>query len=88
MSSFKPDILISDICLPDEDGYSLLQKIRKLEVKRGGNIPAIAITASSNQENSIRSLLAGFQIHLCKPIDLDELSAVVTNLVGFKQQYA
>jgi len=85
MSSFKPDILISDICLPDEDGYSLLRKVRKLELKLGGNIPAIAITASGNEENCIRSFLAGFQRHVCKPIDLEELSAVVTSLVGLQQ---
>ncbi|WP_298908261.1 response regulator [uncultured Nostoc sp.] len=51
MSSFKPDILISDIYLPDEDGYSLLLKARNLEAKRGRKIPAIALTASALEKH-------------------------------------
>ncbi|MDF5735675.1 MULTISPECIES: response regulator [unclassified Nostoc] len=80
MSSFKPDILISDIYLPDEDGYSLLLKARNLEAKRGRKIPAIALTASALDEDRKRASLAGYDIYRCKPVDLDELASVVANL--------
>ncbi len=85
MSSFKPDILISDICLPDEDGYSLLLKVKNLEAKRGRKIPAIALTASTFEDDRKRALLAGYDIYQCKPIDLDELTSMVASLVGIKQ---
>ncbi|MEH1903270.1 MAG: response regulator [Nostoc sp.] len=80
MSSFKPDVLISDIYLPDEDGYSLLLKARNLEAKRGRKIPAIALTASALDEDRKRASLAGYDIYRCKPVDLDELASVVANL--------
>ena len=85
MSSFKPDILISDICLPDEDGYSLLLKVKNLEAKRGRKIPAIALTASTFEDDRKRALLAGYDIYQRKPIDLDELTSMVASLVGIKQ---
>ena len=85
MSSFKPDILISDIYLPDEDGYSLLLKARNLEAKRGRKIPAIALTASALDEDRNNALLMGYNIYLCKPIDLDELASVVASLTRLKQ---
>ncbi|MBN3959494.1 response regulator [Nostoc sp. NMS8] len=82
MSFFKPDILISDIYLPDEDGYSLLLKARNLEAKRGRKILAIALTASVFDEDRNRALLAGYDIYRCKPIDLDELAFIVARLAG------
>ncbi|MEH2421843.1 MAG: response regulator [Nostoc sp.] len=85
MSFFKPDILISDIYLPDEDGYSLLLKARNLEAKRGRKIPAIALTASAFDEDHNRALLAGYDIYRCKPVDLDELASVVASLAGLEQ---
>ena len=85
MSSFKPDILISDIYLPDEDGYSLLLKARNLEAKRGRKIPAIALTASALDEDRNNALLMGYNIYLCKPIDLDKLASVVASLTRLKQ---
>jgi two-component system, OmpR family, response regulator len=87
MSFFKPDILISDIYLPDENGCSLLMKARNVEAKRGRRIPAIAMTASAFDEDRNRALLAGYDIYRCKPIDLDELASTVAGLVGL-QQYA
>ncbi|MBN3887306.1 MAG: response regulator [Nostoc sp.] len=87
MSFFKPDILISDICLPDEDGYSLLMKVRNLEAKRGRKIPAIALTASAFEEEHKRALLAGYDIYQCKPIDLGELASAVTSLAGLGQYF-
>ncbi|MDM9585166.1 response regulator [Nostoc sp. GT001] len=82
MSFFKPDILISEICLPDEDGYSLLLKVRNLEAKRGRHIPAIALTASVSEEDHDFALAVGYDIYRCKPIDLDELAFMVVSLIG------
>jgi two-component system, OmpR family, response regulator len=77
---FQPDILISDIRLPDEDGYSLLVKVRNLATDQGGKIPAIALTADVSEEYRTRALTAGFDSYISKPIDLDELTSVVKNL--------
>ena len=85
MSFFKPDILISDIYLPDENGCSLLTKVRNLEAKRWRKIPAIALTASAFDEDRNRALLAGYDIYRCKPIDLDELAATVASLTRLEQ---
>jgi CheY-like chemotaxis protein len=79
-SQLKPDILICDITMPVEDGYSLIRKIRTLEVEQGGEIPAIALTASVRDEERILSLEAGFQIHLAKPFEIDNLIAAVAQL--------
>jgi CheY-like chemotaxis protein len=76
-----PDILISDIAMPLEDGYSLIRQIRKLPPEQGGLIPAIALTAYAKNEDRLLALEAGFQMHLPKPIDPDELIAVVMKLV-------
>ncbi|MEH1891500.1 MAG: hypothetical protein V7K92_19285 [Nostoc sp.] len=75
---------ISDIYLPDEDGYSLLLKARNLEAKRGRKIPAIALTASALDEDRNSALLIGYDIYRRKPIDLDELASVVASLTGLK----
>lgn len=85
MSFFKPDILISDIYLPDENGCSLLIKVRNLEAKRGRKIPAIAMTASALDEDRNWALLAGYDIYRCKPIDLDELASTVASLTRLEQ---
>lgn len=82
ISPFKPDILISDIRLPDEDGYSLLSKVRKLERVQGRWTPAIALTGSAMDEDCANALSAGFQLHLCKPINLDELVSEVADLLA------
>ena len=76
----QPDVIISDIEMPDEDGYTLIKKIRELDAKEGGNTPAAALTAYARTEDRMRALLAGFQIHLPKPIEPAELIAVVANL--------
>ncbi|MEG4068066.1 ATP-binding protein [Microcoleus sp. Pol11C2] len=78
----KPDVLVSDIGMPDEDGYSLIRKLRQLEAQRGGRLPAIALTAYARNDDRQQALLAGFQMHLTKPVDAAELVAVVTSLTG------
>ena len=65
---FRPDILLSDIGMPDEDGYSLIQSIRALPAQAGGQTPAIALTAYARAEDRARALEAGYQTHLAKPI--------------------
>ena len=78
----KPDILISDLGMPDEDGYSLISKIRALPAERGGEIPAAALTAYARAEDRMRVLRSGFQFHLPKPVDSAELIMVVASLAG------
>ncbi|HLO51616.1 MAG TPA: PAS domain S-box protein [Kamptonema sp.] len=74
----KPDVLLSDIGMPQEDGYALIRQVRALS--SGSEIPAAALTAYARAEDRARSLREGFQIHLPKPIDPDELIAVVISL--------
>ena len=78
----SPDVLVSDIGMPDEDGYSLISKLRQLEAQRGGKLPAIALTAYAGSDDRRQALLAGFQMHLTKPVDAAELVAVVASLTG------
>jgi CheY-like chemotaxis protein len=73
----RPDVLVSDIAMPDEDGYGLIKKIRALENGVAENIPAVAITAYAKEEDRERALSAGFQIYLAKPVELTELISVV-----------
>jgi PAS domain S-box-containing protein len=77
-----PDMLISDISMPDEDGYSLIKRIRGLALERGGRIPAIALTAYSRDVDRERALSAGFQMHISKPVEPLDLARVILNLTG------
>lgn len=77
----KPDILISDIGMSGQDGYTLIRKLRSLEPEKGGRIPAIALTAYTREEDRLKALSAGFQQHLSKPIDPNKLIAAVANVL-------
>lgn len=77
----KPDILISDIGMSGQDGYTLIRKLRSLEPEKGGRIPAIALTAYTREEDRLEALSAGFQQHLSKPIDPNKLIAAVANIL-------
>ena len=77
ISRNRPDVLVSDIAMPDEDGYGLIEKIRKLENGESPKIPAVAITAYAKDEDRERALSSGFQIYLAKPVELTELISVV-----------
>jgi CheY-like chemotaxis protein len=81
LETWQPDVLVSDIGLPDEDGYSLIRKIRALETSRGSELPAIALTAFAKSADRERALQAGFQVHVSKPVEPAELTAVVARLV-------
>jgi signal transduction histidine kinase/CheY-like chemotaxis protein len=76
-----PDILVCDIQLPGEDGYSFVRKIRLRPEHEGGRIPAVALTAFGRGEDRVRALEAGFQVHMAKPVDPAELLALVRALV-------
>jgi len=76
----KPDVIISDIGMTGENGYELITKIRSLDPAAGGHIPAIALTAYAGVADRRRALLAGFQTHLAKPVDPDDLLAVILSL--------
>ena len=78
----KFHIIISDIGMPDEDGFSLIGRIRRLTDEQGGNTPAIALTAYARAEDRVRALRSGFQMHIAKPVEPAELIAVVANLAG------
>ncbi len=82
LDQHKPDILVSDLGMPDEDGYSLIAKIRALPAEQGGQIPAAALTAYARAEDRMRVLRSGFQFHLPKPVDSAELVTVVASLAG------
>ncbi|KYF78201.1 hypothetical protein BE11_09990, partial [Sorangium cellulosum] len=79
---FRPDILISDLAMPHEDGFSLMRKVRALAPDAGGAVPAIAITAYARREDRQRALASGFQGYLTKPIAAAELSDVVSSLAA------
>jgi CheY-like chemotaxis protein len=78
----KFDIVVSDIGMPEEDGFSLIRKIRELSNEEGGNVPAIALTAYARAEDRVRALRSGFQMHIAKPVENSELLAAVANLAG------
>src|SRR5437667_408346 len=78
----RPDILVSDIGMPEEDGYSLIEKVRVLEAQRGGRIPAVALTAYAAPEDRRRALAAGYELHVPKPVTPEELVTAVANLSG------
>lgn len=75
-----PDILVSDIGMPGEDGYGLIRKVRALQAEQGGKIPAIALTAYASAEERTRVLSAGFQMHLPKPVEPAELITIVASM--------
>ena len=80
ISQEKPDVIISDIAMAGENGYEFIRKIRSLAPESGGHIPAIALTAYAGVADRRRALLAGFQTHLAKPIEPDDLLAVILSL--------
>lgn len=77
-----PDVLISDIRMPDESGYHLIAQVQQLETELGISIPAIAVTAFARSEDRANSLAAGFRRHLSKPVDLNELSLAIAQVAG------
>jgi signal transduction histidine kinase/DNA-binding response OmpR family regulator len=77
---FQPNVLLSDLGMPDVDGYTFIRQVRALLPERGGRIPAVALTAFARADDSKRALAAGFQLHLPKPVDADSLVSAVARL--------
>ncbi|MBV8885983.1 MAG: response regulator [Chroococcidiopsidaceae cyanobacterium CP_BM_RX_35] len=79
---FQPDVLVSDIGMPEIDGYTLIRQIRTLAPEQGGRIPALALSAYASEADRQQALQAGFQQHIAKPVELDQLVRVIASLVG------
>ena len=77
---WRPDILIFDIGMPGEDGYTLIEKLRARETDSGARIPAIALTAFARWEDRQRAISAGYESHVPKPVEPEELLAAVASL--------
>jgi PAS domain S-box-containing protein len=80
MDEWEPDVLVADIGMPYIDGYALIREVRARGSQNGGNVPAAALTAYARTQDRLRVLSAGFQMHIPKPIQADELVAVVASL--------
>ena len=86
LTEWQPDVLISDIQMPETDGFTFIRQLRAREGKDGAHLPAIALTAHAKVEDRIHSMEAGFQIHVSKPVDLKELALAVATLTDRKQR--
>jgi two-component system CheB/CheR fusion protein len=80
-AEFQPDLLISDIAMPTEDGYALIRRVRALAPENGGATPALALTALAGETNRRKALSEGFQMHLAKPVDMTHLADAVAELL-------
>jgi CheY-like chemotaxis protein len=82
VAAFRPQLLLCDIAMPGEDGYGFIRRLRALGVDGGGSMPALALTALATDDDRQRSLAAGFQMHLTKPVDIERLSEAVVELAA------
>jgi signal transduction histidine kinase len=82
IEKWGPDVLVSDIEMPGEDGYTLIRKVRELESEREGRLPAVALTAHARAEDRMRVLSSGYQMHVPKPVEPAELAIVIASLAG------
>ena len=82
LGQWRPDVIVSDIEMPGMDGYSLIRQVRALDPEQGGKTPAVALSAYSRPEDRVRSLMAGFNLHVSKPVEPSELTTIVASLAG------
>jgi CheY-like chemotaxis protein len=80
LASEKIDVLVSDINMPEIDGYELIRRVRAMKPEQGGRIPAVALTAYARAEDRLRALQSGYQTHVPKPVEPAELEVVVATL--------
>jgi CheY-like chemotaxis protein len=80
MARWRPDVLISDVEMPGEDGYALIERVRALGTDAGGDVPAVAVTAYGRVEDRVRLLAAGYTMHVAKPVEPAELVTVLAVL--------
>ena len=85
LDRFPPNVLVSDLAMPEQNGYELIAEVRSRPPERGGNVPAVALSAYTRAEDSASAKAAGFQLHLSKPVDPEALIAVVADLAGKSQ---
>jgi CheY-like chemotaxis protein len=84
--TFRPQLLVSDVAMPDEDGYSLMRRIRALGPAQGGAVPAIALTAYTRAEDRSQALAAGFTAHIGKPVNPLELISALSSLAALARR--
>jgi CheY-like chemotaxis protein len=82
VAAWRPDVLVSDIEMPGEDGYSLIRKVRELAADAGGTTPAIALTAYGRPQDRVRSITAGFNMYVAKPVNPSELTGIIAGVSG------
>ena len=82
LETFRPQVLVSDIAMPEEDGYSLIRRVRALSAEEGGAIPAIALSAFQTDGDRKKALDAGFTLHLAKPVYPAVLLQAVISVAG------
>ena len=82
LAEWRPDVILSDIAMPEEDGYSFIGKVRALPREKGGETPAAALSAYARDEDRMQALAAGYQMHIAKPIGASQLVTMVAKLAG------
>jgi CheY-like chemotaxis protein/anti-sigma regulatory factor (Ser/Thr protein kinase) len=82
LKDYRPDVIVSDIGMPETDGYEFIRRVRRLSPLDGGKTPAIALTAFARSEDRTRAMIAGYQMHIAKPIEPQELIATIANFAG------
>ena len=88
LMEWKPDVILSDIAMPDEDGYSFIGRVRSLPRDKGGETPAAALTAYARDVDRRQALDAGYQMHIAKPIGASQLVTLIARLAGRSTDYA
>jgi len=83
---FHPDVVVSDIGMPDEDGYSFIRRVRSLPRAEGASVPALALTAFAREEDRAQALRAGYTAHVGKPVDPEVLTSAVKNLADIRRR--
>jgi CheY-like chemotaxis protein len=82
MAGWRPDVVVSDIGMPNEDGFALIARLKALGAGEGKAIPALALTGYARPEDRKRLMMAGYQLHMAKPVGLAELSKAIVRLAG------
>jgi CheY-like chemotaxis protein len=82
VQEIRPDLVVSDIGMPEDDGYTLIKRLRALPPERGGKTPTVALTAYARTEDRTKALVAGFNMHVPKPVEPAELIAVLASLAS------
>jgi CheY-like chemotaxis protein len=85
LPQLQPDVLVCDIAMPGEDGYTLMRRVRAVEVEKVATVPSVALTACAGSEDRVLALEAGFQAHVTKPVDPEDLIAAIASVLGFGQ---